>query len=343
MSASELSVPAVGDVSVRAIAIAVIVAFALVWPVATGDYWTNVGIQIIIIALFAMSFNLLFGYVGLLSFGHSAFYGAGAYAVAFSLRGVGFLPEAGSFLPAFLIGIVGAIIAAAVIGALCVQRGGIYFALLTLAFSMMFYEIAFTWTEVTGGDNGLTIIPTQVDAVAFSFETINPVAYYYFAFVAFFVSVYIMWRVVNSPYGEMLKAIRENPERAEFSGIRVKLYQWSAFVLSGAFAGVAGSLATVQLFVVSPVELHWSTGSVPVLATLLGGPTSFFGPILGGVLFVGLETTLTQYIHHWEVAIGLILIPIVLFFPNGILGALSMESLGRLRSRLTGDSEGDER
>lgn len=324
------SLPVIGEIEItwrtRLLTIAAVLAGILIFPQYAGEYWTNVGITMMVVILFAMSFNLLFGYAGLLSFGHSAFYGFSAYIVALSLAGtIPGLPAVNSFLVAVALAIVLTTIMSAIMGALSVQRGGIFFAMLTLALSMMLYEIALHWKSVTSGDDGTTLLAPPVDLGVITFDTLNQTSYYYFTFVIVALCIYAMWRIVHSPYGELLLALRENPERSEFVGIDVKFYQWTVFVISGFFGGVAGALISVQLFVVSPIVLHWTTSAIPVLATLIGGPTAFFGPVVGGILFVLLEEGLTSITQHWQIGIGLIIIPIVLFFPGGIVGTLTGE------------------
>lgn len=315
-----------GGISWKMVVVAVVGVLAALAPQFVGPFWTSVGITIIAIALFAMSFNLLFGYTGLLSFGHQAFSGVAAYAVAITLAGstnIGVIPQFDSFLVAVAAAVLVAIVSSAVIGALCVQRGGIFFAMLTLALSMLLYETAFTWQDLTGGANGTTLVPPEVSLGPLAFNPLNPGEYYYFVFAIFIICLFLMWRLVNSPFGETLIAIRENAERAEFVGINVKLYQWVSFIISGAFAGVAGALLSVQAFNVAPGVLHWSTGAEAVVATLIGGPTTFFGPVLGAGVFIMLEEVLTGFISDgWQVILGALLIPIVLFFPKGILGTL---------------------
>lgn len=342
-----IELPGVGAVSAGHVAVAVGVVVALAIPQTAGSYWTNIGIDVMTVALFALSFNLLFGYTGLLSFGHAAFFGTAAYTVAVTLtKPLPWVPQFGSFIPALLAGMVMAALAAAIIGAFCVQRSDIFFAMLTLAFNMLLYEISIQWDALTGGVNGTTLTGPTVDLLVVKFNVLSKTPYYYLVFACLAISTYVLYRVVNSPYGELLTAIRENPERAEFVGMPVKWYQWSAFIISGAFAGLAGGLASVQSFVVSPTTLHWSHSAVPVLSTLLGGPTVFMGPIVGGVIYVGLEVLFTQFTQYWQFGVGLVLIPIVLFIPGGLLGYIydneGMGAAASLKQRLGMDTEEDQ-
>lgn len=338
MSASVRRVPVIGVVTWKEALVLLLGLLALAIPLVSGPFWTNVATSILAVGLFAMSFNLIFGYVGLLSFGHQAFFGVSAYTVAIVLTGseIEFLPVIDSFLLAIVAGVVVATIIAAVFGAMCVQRGGIFFAMLTLALGMLLYEGAIQWEALTGGDNGTTLLPPDVSLGPIAFSPLDPVPYFYFTFAIVAVSVLVMWRFVNSHFGEILVAIRENNERAEFVGINVKLYQWIAFTVSGLFAGIAGALLSVKFFNVSPGVLHWSQGADAVVATLIGGPTSFMGPILGAIVFIMIEQVLTGFISDgWQVVLGGLLIPIVLFFPGGILGfLLGDSSMAGLRRRV---------
>lgn len=347
MSASARRIPVIGTVTWKEGVVVVLALAALAIPVVAGPFWTNVATSILAVGLFAMSFNLIFGYVGLLSFGHQAFFGASAYTVAIMLTGseVGFLPVLDSFLLAVVAGVIAATVIAAIFGAMCVQRGGIFFAMLTLALGMLLYEGAIQWETLTGGANGTTLLPPEVSLGPIAFNPLDPVPYFYFTFVIVALAVLVMWRFVNSHFGEILVAIRENNERAAFVGINVKLYQWIAFTVSGLFAGIAGALLSVKFFNVSPGVLHWSQGADAVVATLIGGPTSFMGPVLGAIVFIMIEQILTGFISDgWQVVLGALLIPIVLFFPGGILGLLggdsSIAGLKRRLGRGTAETDG---
>lgn len=298
---------------------AVIVAAVL--PLVTPPFWISVMIEILILGLFAMSFNLLFGYTGMLSFGHAAYYGAGAYGVAILMSGPIFVPTIASFPLAFLLAIALGTGLAVIFGAICVQRGDLSFAILTLAFNMLLYEIVFQWNDLTGGDDGVIMSPPPVDFGLFIFDPLSQQSYYYFVLVIVLVSLWVLWRIVNSPYGELLKAIRENSERASFNAIPVKYYQWSAFVISGVFASTAGALASVQTYVISPGVVHWGKSAEPVIISLLGGPSVFLGPIIGAFMFVGLEEILTDVTQYWQFGLGIVLVLIVLYLPGGVAKA----------------------
>jgi len=309
--------------------IAVALVFALVLPFLLASnpaqsFWVGTATDMMILGIFAMGYNFAFGHTGLLSFGHAAFFGTAAYGVAISLDGGAWIiiPALDSFVVAAIYGVVAATVMAAVIGAVCVQRGQIYFAMLTLAFSMMLYTVATQANDVTGGTDGVLVSGSEVDLGVISFGALDAVPYYYFTFTLLVITIIALWRLQNSSYGEILSIIRENPERAEFVGVRVKWYQWSAFVLSGLFAGMAGALASVRSFVVSPDVLFWTTSADPVLMALLGGYSTFLGPLIGAVGYVVLEEAAINFTEHWKIVLGGILVLIVLYQPKGILGAI---------------------
>lgn len=314
------TLPLIGQVSRRTVGVAALLAGMVVVPFVLSEFLTGILISVMTLGLFAMGFNLLFGYTGLLSFGHAAFYGTGAYVVAFLLSS-GEL----SLLPAMLLGIVGSVAVAAVIGVFCVQRGEIYFAMLTLAFNMMLYRAIIQFDGITGGVNGLVISGTKIDLGVVSFNALNTGVYYYLTFLVVLGAIALLWRVIHSPYGEILKAIRENPERAAFVGLPVKYYQWSSFVLSGTVAGIAGTLAASRIFVVTPNTVHWLKSAEPVIVTLIGGPSAFLGPLVGAVIFIGLEQALTEITSYWQAVLGVVLVPLVIYAKNGVVGLVTGE------------------
>lgn len=295
---------------------------AIIVPVFIGPFEANLLVTVMILGLFAMSFNLLFGYTGLLSFGQAAYFGIAAYMFAIiRVDRVEMLPEL-SVLPAIVVAIFTAMVLALLFGIICVQRGEIYFAMLTLALSMMIYQLANQRSDLSGGDNGLSVSVPPIEIAGFSINLLDIIVKYYVTLGVLVVSLYIMWRIVNSPYGALLIAIRENPERAEFIGIPAKYYQLSSFVLAGTFSGIAGVIFAIHNFIVTPSIFHWSISAEPLLMTLLGGPYAFFGPLLGAFLFIFLEQALNNITDYWQIGLGLILIPIVLFVPGGVASLL---------------------
>ncbi|MFC7157119.1 branched-chain amino acid ABC transporter permease [Halomarina halobia] len=308
-----------------------------------GGYTVGLLITVMILTLFATSFNLLFGYTGLLSFGHAAYFGVAAYVLGILLSGrLDLVPESlGSIVPAAALAVLVAGSCAAAFGLLCVQRGEIYFAMLTLAFNMMLYQVAYQWDDVTGGANGITVSPPPLELAGITVDFLDTVTFYYLTFSLLVLSLAVLWRIVHSPYGALLVAISENPDRAEMIGVPVKRYQLSSFVIAGTFAGIAGVLFSVRNFIVTPGTLHWSMSAEPVLITLLGGPSSFFGPAIGAFMFVFLEEWLTGITEFWQIGLGLVLVPIVLFVPGGLVGLVTGDGGTPVRSLLGRNGETD--
>ncbi|PID75147.1 MAG: branched-chain amino acid ABC transporter permease [Deltaproteobacteria bacterium] len=291
-----------------------LIAFPFVLPI----YWTLIATEILIMGLLAMSFNLLFGYTGLLSFGQAAFFGTGAYAMAL------FLTKGGESLIVGLgVAMLATAITAAVIGILCVRRDEIYFAMITLGFGMMLYTVAHSWFSLTGGSDGLPLMETPpLTIMGKSFSLFDPVVMYLFVLAVAVVCIFVLWRVVNSPFGLMLTAIRENRQRLSFVGAGVQNLRLTAFVISGTIAGIAGALFGLFNSMAAPDILHWGFSARPVLMTILGGAGIFFGPLFGAAIFFALEQVITDLTGNWMFFLGIILIPVVIFFPNGILGSL---------------------
>lgn len=287
-------------------------------PIFFPIYWTMILTEILIMGLFAMSFNLLFGYSGLLSFGQAGFFGLGAYATTLSI-----LHGVNSIWLAMLIGMAASAIGAILIGFLCVRRDEIFFAMLTLGFGMMIYTLAHNWRELTGGSDGLSLFlvpPLHFLGLEFSLEP--PRAMYYFSLVIVALGVYILWRVIRSPSGLMLMAARENKDRLYFVGANVKNIRLFAFVIAGVMAGLSGALYSLFNHMAAPSFVHWSFSARPVLMTILGGSEIFFGPACGAAIFFVLEQLVTSITENWMIVLGAILIPVVIFTPKGILGTV---------------------
>ncbi len=298
-------------------------AVVLLVPALLGSFAQFLVLNILLLALFALSFNLLFGATGLLSFGQAAFYAGGAYIAGMLLRAK--LPV----LPAVLLGALAAALMAAVVGAFCVRHTRIYFSMLTLAFGMFVYAIVWKWSDVTGGDDGLIGIPRgRIGLLGPLDANLAPLSrYYLFAAALVFLSVAALHRLSISPFGLTLRSIRENAERAEFSGIRVRRTIFIAFVVAGFFAGLAGALLAPLEQTVSPSAAHWTKSAEPVMATLIGGPFSFSGPIVGAAVYLGLKELIVRFTEYWLLVFGLVLLVIVLGFRGGLVGAF--ESLTR--------------
>jgi len=285
-----------------------------------GEY-LSLWIEVMIWVIFAISFNILLGYTGLPSFGQGAFFGIGAYGAAITfLRLV-----KGVWIP-IIVGIIVATAAAAFVGLFVCRKRGIYFALITIAFSQMFFFIAFRWDEVTGGETGLSGIDRLSIGIPrlFSIDLAPLLNYYYFVFVFLVICTLLIWRIVHSPFGRVLRAIKENEVRAKYAGYNTSLYKWVAFMISGIFAGAAGALYTLLINSAFSFVLHWTQSGDVVMMTILGGGlVNFFGPAVGAVIFITLRDMLSAYLRQWLLVYGLIFTLVVLFMRGGILGIFS--------------------
>ncbi len=288
------------------------------WMTAIGGY-VELGSRAVVLGLGAMSLNFLLGYTGVLSFGHAAYFGLGAYGAGMMIRYVA--PSTGL---AIATGILVGTVAAAIIGPLIIRLRGVYFAMVTIAFGQVFYFIAFRWNAVTGGDDGLTgwtRLPidlgfTQIDILH------NPIAFYYLVLVLFAVAVGIMAFLLRSPFGRTLLAIRENERRARFLGIPVDRHIWISWIISCGFVSLAGALYALLNNFVDPRALYWTQSGDFVIMAVLGGMRSFWGPLLGAAIFVVLQDYLSSQTENWMSFLGLFFVLIVLFFPRGVLGII---------------------
>ena len=291
----------------------------LILPQVTGRFWQYLTLNILLLSLFSLSFNLLFGMTGLLSFGHAAFYAIGAYATALLLR-TGMV----ALLPSVIIGTVVAALVAALIGFFCVRHTHVYFAMLTLAFGMMVYAIVWKWTPVTGGDDGLIGIPRGSLGIPGLFTIrMGPLAHYYYFLTALaLLAMYALYRISRSPFGLVLNGLRENPGRIQFAGIPVRRYLWWSFTIAGLFAGLAGSLMAPLESTVAPASAHWARSAEPVMASLIGGPFTFAGPIVGSLIYIGLKEIIVRFTQYWLLIFGTGLLVLVLGFRGGVVGFL---------------------
>jgi branched-chain amino acid transport system permease protein len=288
------------------------------WMNAIGGY-TELASRVVILGLAAMSLNFLLGFTGVLSFGHAAYFGLGAYGAAMTIK---YLTPSTPL--AIVVGIVVGTVAAAVIGALIVKRRGVYFAMVTIAFGQVFYFITFRWNSVTGGDDGIT--GWHREPLHLGFTTIdilgNDKAFYYLVLLMFAVGVGIMAVLLRSPLGRSLIAIRENERRARFLGIPVERHIWISFVISGGFAALAGTLYALLSNFTDPRSLHWTLSGNFVIMAVLGGMRSFWGPLLGAAIFVVLQDYVSSHTENWMSFIGLFFVLVVTFFPRGVLGVI---------------------
>ena len=300
------------------VAICLMLLFAPFWMNAIGGY-TELATRIVVMGLAAMSLNFLLGFTGVLSFGHAAYFGLGAYGTAMAIKywGVGSIPAIG-------LGMIVATIAAMIIGALIIKLRGVYFAMVTIAFGQVFYFIAFRWNAVTGGDDGLT--GWRRLPINFGFAELDIVqndrAFYYFALAIFAVCVAAMAVLLNSPFGRSLIAIRENERRARFLGVPIEFHVWLSFVISCLFVSAAGGLYALLNNFIDPRALRVDLSGNLVIMAVLGGMRSFWGPLIGAAIFVALQDYVSSQTQNWMSVIGLVFVLVVRFFPRGILGML---------------------
>ena len=288
------------------------------WMAPLGGY-TALGTRVVVLGLAAMSVNFLLGFTGMLSFGHAAYFGLGAYGAGFALK---FL--APSTPLALLCGMLLGGIAGALLGALIASRRGVYFAMVTIAFGQVFYYIAFQWSSVTGGDDGLRGFSRQPLDLGFTKIDIlsNADAFYYFVLFCVALAVGLMGFILRSPFGRTMIAIRENQRRARFLGIPVDRHIWIAFTLSCFFMGFAGALYALVNNFADPRGLHYSQSGDFVMMAVMGGMRSFWGPLLGAAVFVVLQDYLSSITLNWMSFVGMLFIAVVLFFPRGLLGVV---------------------
>jgi branched-chain amino acid transport system permease protein len=296
----------------------------VILPFVVPPYQTVLLSYGLIFAIAALGFNLLLGYTGLLSFGHSAYFGVGAYAVAFVVKYL----KIDSMEVLLLAGILGSALVAALFGLLCVRYTKIFFGILTLALSQVLWSLAFKFFWVTGGSDGLRVpTPTllagtvKIGATAGQ-DKLDFLShrYYFYVLAIFVICVALMWVIVHSPFGKALQAVRDNETRAEFVGVQVWHYRWVAFLISGIYTGLAGALWVPLNGLTTPDILHWTFSGKIVFFTVLGGFQTFFGPIVGAVIYNYLETYAVGHTVYWQMVLGIVLVVLVLALPAGIVG-----------------------
>jgi len=344
------------------------IVLLLLLPLVLPPFQTTLLAETLIFAVFATAFNLLYGYTGLLSFGHAMFVAMSGYTVAKVVTVVapalGFPELFGgaavlvTWTFALVLGVLMATLLAVFIGYLSVQLEEIYFAMITLSFSMAIFVIATQDTigealasfgigngVITNGSDGITFVMGDVNLFGFEFALVNirdPMFYYVLTVIVFSLAMYALWRVVNSPFGMVCQAIRENPGRARALGIDVTRHSWMTFIVSGAFSGMAGALLIPLATNVNPQYAHWTFSAEPVIMTVIGGPYSFFGPLVGAFAYEYIRWFISQFPlleQYWQFSFGVLLLVVVLFFDNGVSGGVE-----RLRERLEerGEDEGGE-
>ncbi|MGB6066253.1 MAG: branched-chain amino acid ABC transporter permease [Desulfomonilaceae bacterium] len=293
--------------------LAILVAIGLF----SGPFVLYLGMRVMILSIFALGYNILLGRTGLLSFGHAAFYATGAYGLALTSIHISSNPLLG-----ILIGVTAAALLALIIGFFCVRHTEIYFAMLTLAFGMMVFSLMWNVRSVTGGDDGLYgITRAAMSFGLFKIPIGKDYQYYFFVLFFFVLSIFLTHRIYRSPFGLILAGIRENHVRTEFAGLPVKRYRLGAFIVSGAFAGLAGTLAVLLDSSITPFAAHWSHSAEPVLVSLIGGLQTFSGPLVGSLVFVVMREVVERFTQNWMFWFGLILLAIIMGFRGGIVGS----------------------
>jgi branched-chain amino acid transport system permease protein len=312
-------------------AIWAVLILAPYWMPLVGGY-TALGTNVLVFGLAAMSLNFLLGFTGVLSFGHAAYFGLGAYGAGIILKYV-----YQSTLLALVAGVALGTLAGLLLGALIVRRRGVYFAMCTIAFGQVFYYIAFQWHSFTGGDDGLR--PFQRAPISLGPWTVdiltNQIAFYYFVLIMFAIGAAAMAFLLRSPFGRTLLAIRENERRARFLGIPIERHIWLAFTISCCFISLAGALNGLVNNFANPRMLDYNQSGQIVIMAVLGGMRSFWGPLVGAAVFVTLQDYLSSQTQNWMSFLGVIFVLSVLFFPRGLLGLrLSMASLRSGRAQI---------
>jgi branched-chain amino acid transport system permease protein len=312
------------DLGLAALALVILAALPLLFPSkALADFVVRVSA----FAIFATSLNLLVGYAGLVSFGHGLFFGLGAYGFALLMQ------KLGTSVPvAFVLTVLINAVVALVVGAICIRLKEIYFSFLTLAFQMLLHSIIIAWASLTGGDQGLTggiprppFLGVQLD---------NPQHLYWFCCTVLVVSMFLMWHLVQSPFGYTLRMIRDNPRRCEFLGIQVWRIRLLAFTVAGVFGGIGGLLMSLFVSSAYPDFAYWAISGEAVFMILLGGISVFLGPAAGAVILLLLNDTVTRFTEHYGLVLGIVILAFALGLRKGLLGFAVQWWTGRAALRV---------
>ncbi len=295
-------------------------SFGIVPLVMTSSYQLNVANYILVWALFATSFNMLWGITGMLSFGQAIYFGIGGYSIGLTVHYLG----SSWYFPSILLGLFFTIILSFLLGLLVIRVGGVYFTMLTLAFGQLAWQIMFKWYEFTGGDDGLQgfILPGILS---------NKIFYYYFVMVIVLLSIWFLKRMAYSPFGMVLRCVRQNPERVRFLGRRVRRNQLRVYMISSVFATLAGALMAGVDNSVHTDMFFWTTSGEVILMSVLGGIYQFFGPLIGAICIIMIEDIVGAHTEYWSLIIGSVILLMVIVFPKGIVGEL-VEHISKLRS-----------
>ncbi len=303
--------------TIRRIGLAVLLLVLCIVPLITSAYSLSIVTEILIFSVFALSLNILVGYTGLVSLGHAAFFGVGAYTASL----VSIHVSSNVFLT-LLASLVFSAIVASIIGFFCNRVSGFYFLMLTLAFSQMIYGLVYRWSKVTGGDNGLSGVPRPTLFEGFAIHT--PTSLYYLIYIVFVIVLLGLGIVLRSPLGQIFVGIRENEARVRTMGYNTTFYKNLSFIIAGALGGVAGSLYSYFNGFVSPKDVYWTLSGEALIMVLIGGAGTLIGPVLGAAFLVVLETIVSSYTDSWMLIVGAAFILFVIFLPKGIVSIGSL-------------------
>lgn len=279
--------------------------------------------EIMIFGLFALGFNILLGHTGILSFGHAAYFGIGCYGCGMTIRYFGFSIWAGLFVSMIL-----GTLLAAIVGLLAIRKRGVYFAMISMAVAQMFYFMALSpFKKWTGGEDGLKFIPKLSLSFPFYIDLQNPFSIYYFVYIIVSISIICIWRILNSPFGHLLQAIRENELRTIASGYNVTKAKFLSLIFSGFFSALAGGLFFIYLGYGPLSTLFWLTSGTVLLMTILGGMHTFIGPVVGASIFLYSQNKLSWILTYWELVVGILFMSLILIFPEGIVGTIKNKYL----------------
>jgi branched-chain amino acid transport system permease protein len=298
-------------------------------PLVAPPYYASLMVPFFGYAIALLGFNLLFGYTGLLSFGHAMFLGFGAYGAAVVAGVFGIK----SFEAVLVLVTLAAMVAALPIGFLCVRYVGIFFGMLTLAFGMLFHSFLFKFYHLTGGDSGMRV--PRMNILGLEFAKYNKIEFlaepfYYYCLALLVIVGLLMWRIVHSPFGLHLRAIRDNARKAEYLGVHVRRFRLAAFVISAGYGAVGGAILGFRVGLADPELVYWTQSGQLVFMAVLGGFANFFGPVVGALVFTLLQDQLQSLTQYWRFILGAILALIVVAFPGGIVGLA--EGLRRRRA-----------
>lgn len=308
----------------RTLAWVVLLGVLAAIPMAVGPYYTNLFVNFAIIAVFSVSLNLLLGYTGLFSFGHAMFFGAGGYGTALALKHLSGL----ALLPAFGAGVLAAVVLALILCPIVVRLSGTAFAMLHLAFAQVMYVLALKLRGITGGEDGIgnfPIPPLTIPGLVSIPMKDSPGNFYYFAIAILGLSLWLMWFFTKTPFGQIQLGIRENAKRVDYLGFKVAQTKAVIYVVSGAFAGVAGSIyGLFHNLVSADGSLGALVSFAPIINIMIGGIGSFLGPVLGTAIFQIIEELVSRYTDRVELVMGLTLVLVIMYAPMGVLGVIRM-------------------